>query len=291
MAAGKPSSNEEWITFADDGHRALLDTKKTPMHDAGGKLIGVLGVSRDITERKRAEEERAKLESRFQQQSRLAAMGEMINYIAHQWRQPLNGLGLLIQEMRIHYDMDHFSKECLDVNVDKAMDLIGHMSQTIDDFRNFFKPDKKKVKFSVHEVIKRTVSLVEDSFKNHQIGIALHVKDNPTIFGFPNEYSQVLVNILMNARDALLEKRPDDAKVTVTISNEGERAVVTIADNAGGIPEEIMGKIFEPNFTTKGSDRGTGVGLFMSKSIIEKNMNGRLTAHNTAEGAEFRIEA
>ncbi len=244
----------------------------------------------ETLERLRVVEALREKEQMLLQQSRLAAMGEMINNIAHQWRQPLNVLGLLVQQMRLFYDMGSFSKEYLDTSVTKSMGLINHMSQTIDDFRNFFKPDKEKVAFTIQEVVARTLSLVEDGFKNQQIRIDFQADANPAINGFPNEYSQVLLNILMNARDALLDRRPDDARVTVTIGKEGENAVVTVADNAGGIPEEIMCKIFEPYFTTKGPDRGTGVGLFMSKTIIEKNMRGRLTARNTAEGAEFRIE-
>ena len=244
----------------------------------------------ETLERLRVVEALREKEQLLLQQSRLAAMGEMINNIAHQWRQPLNVLGLLVQQMRLFYDMGSFSREYLDTSVTKSMGLINHMSQTIDDFRNFFKPGKEKVEFTIHEVVARTLSLVEDGFKNQQIRVDFQADANPAIIGFPNEYSQALLNILMNARDALLDRCPDDAKVTVTIGKKGERAVVTIADNAGGIPEEIMCKIFEPYFTTKGPDRGTGVGLFMSKTIIEKNMNGRLTARNTAEGAEFRIE-
>jgi PAS domain S-box-containing protein len=223
------------------------------------------------------------------QQNRLAAMGEMINNIAHQWRQPLNVLGLILQQMRLFYDMGSFSAEYLDTSVTKSMGLINHMSQTIDDFRGFFKPDKEKVEFAVHAVVARTVSLVEDSFKYQHIGIELHSSAQPTIFGFPNEYSQVLLNILMNARDALLERRVAAPLVTVAISREGKKAVVTIADNAGGIPEEILDKVFEPYFTTKGPDKGTGVGLFMSKIIIENNMGGSLTVRNSPEGAEFRV--
>jgi len=170
------------------------------------------------------------------------------------------------------------------------MGLINQMSQTIDDFRNFFKPDKEKVDFAVHEVVARTVALVEDGFKYQQIEIALEASANPVIHGFPNEYCQVLLNILMNARDALLERRPEEALVTVTISKEAGRAVVTISDNAGGIPGEILPRIFEPYFTTKGPDKGTGVGLFMSKIIIENNMGGRLAASNQGEGAQFRVE-
>jgi len=223
------------------------------------------------------------------QQNRLAAMGEMINNIAHQWRQPLNVLGLMLQQMQLFYEMDSFSAEYLETSVAKSMGLINHMSQTIDDFRGFFKPDKEKVSFAVHEVVARTVSLIEDGFKYQQIGISLHASAQPAIFGFPNEYSQVLLNILMNARDALLERRVAAPMVSLTISREAGKAVVTIADNAGGIPEEILEKVFEPYFTTKGPDKGTGVGLFMSKIIIENNMGGSLTVRNLAEGAEFKV--
>jgi signal transduction histidine kinase len=217
-------------------------------------------------------------------------MGEMINSIAHQWRQPLNILGLSVQQMRMYFDKGLFSQEYLHESVNKFMGLINHMSRTIDDFRDFFKPDKEKSKFTIHEQVLRAISLVEDSFSNNHISIEIDVQANPSIIGFPNEFSHVLLNILVNAKDVLLERRPDNAKVTVTLTEEGDRAVVTIADNAGGIAEEIMDKIFEPYFTTKGPNRGTGIGLFMSKIIIEKNMNGRLSVRNISEGAEFRIE-
>lgn len=264
----------------------------------------VVTLERQVAERQRAEQalkqetlERIRVveslrekERMLLQQSRLAAMGEMINNIAHQWRQPLNVLGLQVQQMRLYYDIGSFNREYLDASVTKSMGLINHMSQTIDDFRCFFKPDKEKVEFAIHSVIERTLSLVEDSFKHHQISIVFNVEADPSIIGFPNEYSQALLNIMMNARDVLLERRPPGARVTITLGAAGQRSVVTVSDNAGGIAEEIMDKIFEPYFTTKGPDRGTGVGLFMSKTIIEKNMNGTLTARNTQEGAEIRIE-
>jgi C4-dicarboxylate-specific signal transduction histidine kinase len=134
------------------------------------------------------------------------------------------------------------------------------------------------------------LSLIEDSFKNDQIKINYTLKNDPVIIGFRNEYAQVLLNILNNARDIFEERNIKDPIVSIIIFMEGDRAVVTIADNAGGIPEEIMNKIFEPYFTTKGPQQGTGVGLFMSKTIIEKNMGGRLSARNLSNGAEFRIE-
>jgi signal transduction histidine kinase len=134
------------------------------------------------------------------------------------------------------------------------------------------------------------MSLIEDGFKNQHISIEVVAKDDPGIYGYRNEFAQALLNILNNARDALIEREIDVPRVTITICSENDSAVVTVADNAGGIPEEILEKIFDPYFTTKGPQHGTGVGLFMSKTIIEKNMGGRLAARNIGEGAEFRIE-
>jgi len=241
-------------------------------------------------ERLRAIEDLREKERMLIQQSRQAAMGEMIGNIAHQWRQPLNNLGLMIQSLPLVHRTGEFSQEYLGSVETKAMQMIRHMSQTIDDFRNYFKPDKEKVLFRVSGAIARTISLIEDSFKCHHIDIRIDATEDPVINGYPNEYSQVLLNILINSRDAFLERSVNVPRVTITVGTKNERAVVTIADNAGGIPEEIMNKIFDPYFTTKGPEKGTGVGLFMSKNIIERNMGGRLTARNMASGAEFRIE-
>jgi C4-dicarboxylate-specific signal transduction histidine kinase len=244
----------------------------------------------ETAERLRAMESLREKEQMLLQQSRLAAMGEMIGNIAHQWRQPLNALGLTVQQLRLFYDQGELNRDCLDKSIFQSMELIRHMSRTINDFRNYFKPDKEKAEFRLSESIADTLSLVNASFKNQHIDIEVIAKKDSAIFGYRNEFAQVLLNILNNARDALTERGARDPRVTITIGTEGERAVVIIADNAGGIPEEIMGKIFDPYFTTKDPQRGTGVGLFMSKTIIEKNMGGRLTARNTGEGAEFRIE-
>jgi len=222
-------------------------------------------------------------------QDRRAVMGEMINNIAHQWRQPLNSLGLIIQQLPLFYDSAEFSREFLEENAAKSMDLIKHMSQTINDFRNFFSSDKEIITFDVNLIIGQMVTLIEKSFEYQQIGIAHHHEDAPKITGYPNEFAQVILNILMNARDALVGQHIDDALITIRAFTEGKTTVVTIADNAGGIDSEIIDKLFDPYFTTKGSDKGTGIGLFMSKTIIEKNMGGSLTVHNTRNGAEFRI--
>jgi PAS domain S-box-containing protein len=272
------------------------------------ECIGSVHIAHDISERKNMEDALKKfneeLEERVVQrteelrqkdemlllQSRQAALGEMIGNIAHQWRQPLNILGLGVQSLLMIHDLGELTREYLENSVNNSMAVIQHMSRTIDDFRNFFRPDKESTEFRVSDVISTTLSLIEESFKNENIRIDVRAKNNPGISGYKNEYAQVILNILNNARDVLMERQIEDPKVTFTIGSEDGRAVVTIADNAGGIPEEIIGKIFDPYFTTKGPQVGTGVGLYMSKTIIEKNMNGRLTARNTTDGAEFRIE-
>jgi signal transduction histidine kinase len=223
-------------------------------------------------------------------QDRLAVMGEMINNIAHQWRQPLNTLGLMIQQLPLFYKSGEISEEMLEEYVGNSMELITHMSQTIEDFRNFFRSDKEKVAFSVNQVIARTLALIEKSFKDQNIGIALHPEGAPMANGYPNEYAQVLLNILMNARDELVGHNVDNALISIHTFAEGGTSVVTITDNAGGIADEIIDRLFDPYFTTKERDKGTGIGLFMSKTIIEKNMGGRLTVRNSGSGAEFRIE-
>jgi C4-dicarboxylate-specific signal transduction histidine kinase len=247
-------------------------------------------LEKETAQRLRMAEELREQEQMLLQQSRLAAMGEMIGNIAHQWRQPLNALSLVVQQMLLFYDMGEFNREFLENNVSISKDIIKHMSSTIDDFRNFFRPDKEKIEFKVMGAISGTVSLIADSFKSQHIAVEVIANDEPIIFGYQNEYGQVLLNILNNARDALTERGTVDPRVTITIGAEDKKSIVAVADNAGGIPEEIMHKIFDPYFTTKGPQQGTGVGLFMSKIIIEKNMGGRIYARNTADGAEFRIE-
>ena len=269
----------------------------------------------DITERRRAEaavaqkrleleELNRSLEERIAQavddlrqrdqmlimQDRLVVMGDMINNIAHQWRQPLNILGLVIQQLPLFYEVGELSGELLKEKVGKGMELINHMSRTIDDFKNFFRSDKEKVAFSVGETITKTLNLVENSFKDQEIEITFHPEGNPDIFGYPNEYAQVLLNILMNARDALVGRKVDAGLISIRATEEGGKSVVTIIDNAGGIPGEVMDRLFDPYFTTKGPEQGTGIGLYMSKIIIEKNMGGTLTVRNVAGGAQFRIE-
>ena len=249
-----------------------------------------LALHAETTERLRLLEALRTKEQQFMQQSRHAAMGEMIGNIAHQWRQPLNALALTIQCMQLDYKGGNFSKKDLDDCVINSMDLIEHMSRTIDDFTDFFRPDKEKISFNVRKEISKTLTLIGSVFNGHKIKIDVNQTGDPVTYGHPNEYSQVLLNILFNARDAILSKKILNSEIMINLFIEDGKSVVTITDNAGGIQEDIIDRIFDPYFTTKSADKGTGVGLYMSKIIIEKNMSGRLSARNTGSGAEFRIE-
>jgi len=223
-------------------------------------------------------------------QNRLATMGEMINNIAHQWRKPLNTLGLTIQDFLMLQELSESDRKSLEEGVSNAMELIKHMSQTIDDFKNYLKPDKEKVKFRIYDVVKRALLLLEENCCRQEIRIDVVENDTGNIQGYPNELLQALLNILINAIDALTEKGDADRRITITIDAGPQNSVLTVADNAGGIHEKIMDQIFDPYITSKESGKGTGIGLYLSRTIIEKSMGGNLTARNIPGGAEFRIE-
>ncbi len=221
--------------------------------------------------------------------SRQAAMGEMIGNIAHQWRQPLNSIGLIVQDVEDAYEYEELNKEYLHNSVSEMMEIIKYMSQTIDDFRSFFKPDREKLKFNVKNNIGKSVSLLQATFKNNNIDLNIDINKGIFILGYPNEFSQVIINILNNAKDIILERKIEKGKVMIKSFYHFKDTIISITDNAGGISQKIIDKIFNPYFTTKHESQGTGIGLHMAKSIIEKNMGGFLQVQNTKDGAEFRI--
>lgn len=280
----------------------------SPIRDSKGVMTGAVHIARDITERKRAEQRIERLNRTLEkrisaevahnrekdhlmiQQSRLAALGEMIGNIAHQWRQPLNAVGLIVQSLLDPFDNEGPDREQLAQSVGQAMEIIQHMSQTIDDFRGFFKPEKESCAFSLSDVIRKAVSLVEAGFRSNAVAVTLDLKEDVRIVGYPNEYAQVLLNLLHNAKDIAIERRIRNPWVKIRLRSKGGRSVVTVSDNAGGIPASVRDRIFEPYFSTREQGKGTGIGLYMSKSIIEKSMGGRLLARSRAGGAEFIIE-
>lgn len=188
------------------------------------------------------------------------------------------------------YEYEELTKETIDATTNNSMRLIRHMSQTIEAFRNYFKPEKEMASFSVNTALANTLAIIAGSFKHENISIEVDYAADPVVYGYQNEFAQSLLNILNNSKDAIKEKGIAEPKVCIAIERNNDKAVVTISDNAGGVPEEILPKIFDPYFSTKGPHNGTGIGLYMAKSIIEKKMGGTLTVHNTGVGAQFRIE-
>jgi C4-dicarboxylate-specific signal transduction histidine kinase len=221
------------------------------------------------------------------QQNRFAAMGEMINNIAHQWRQPLNVISLIVQGLPECKDL---SQKELDFEVERIMGVILHMSQTIDDFRYFFRQDKEKSRFTANQAVAKAIEFISPSLIVKDIHISITEQPEVGIFGYSNEYAQVLLNILSNAKDVLMERDVAEPHICISISRAEDRSVVTITDNGGGISPDVMHRIFDPYFTTKEKALGTGIGLYMSKIIIEQNMGGSLTAVNVEGGVAFRIE-
>jgi len=222
-------------------------------------------------------------------QARFAAMGEMIGNIAHQWRQPLNVLSLLLQNCIFSYRNGSLDTEYIDHLENKGNSMIQTMSTTIDDFRNFFDPNKKKVEFNINDQIEKSVTLLKGFFLQYQIDIKNSMQQQINAFGYANEFSQVILNILTNAKDALIEKNNIDRNIYINGNETSSEIFIEISDTAGGIPKEIIEKVFDPYFTTKEEGKGTGIGLYMSKVIIENNMGGTLCVNNNDTGAVFII--
>ncbi len=224
------------------------------------------------------------------QQNRQAALGEMLDHITHQWKQPLNSISLIIQDLEETASDGELTDEHVEATVGKTMALLDHMAQTIDIFRGFYRPDKEKKVFNIKDSIDQALAFVAPAFRYHSIAVELDVDPGLTAFGYPKEYAQVLLNILANARDVFRARVTEKPRLILRAFAEDNTTVVTITDNAGGIPETIKDKIFDFYFTTNESNGGTGIGLYMSKNIIEKNMGGTLSVVNTDSGAQFRIE-
>ncbi len=226
-------------------------------------------------------------------QSKQLALGEMLGNIAHQWRQPLNALGLYIQDVRDAYEFKELDGAYLKKVTDESMEIIHRMSDTIDDFRTFYAPETEKGYFSLARMIEEVRKLLEEQLR--QLHICLVVGEgDATLYGYSNEFKQVLLNLINNAKDAITArirgKEIDEGCITISVEHDGTTARITVQDDGGGIDEAIFEKIFEPYFTTKFKSQGTGIGLYMSKTIIERNMEGRIYAENVNGGAKIVIE-
>lgn len=246
-------------------------------------------VAQEIEERMKKEYEVNEKERMLIHQSKLANMGEMIGNIAHQWRQPLTELSAILIAIELFFERGKLSAQKLTEKMNMAQKQIGFMSHTIEDFRNFFASGKEKKVYNVEEPLKETLNLMHSSLHNNHIEISLHVNASVLVEGYANEIAQAILNIVSNAQDVLIERSIKNPKITIRVKEEQHKAIIEIADNAGGIHVEPIEKIFEPYFSTKHAKSGTGIGLYMCKNIIEKNNYGELHVKNLNEGAVFTI--
>ena len=223
------------------------------------------------------------------QKAKMADMGEMIGNIAHQWRQPLAINNTLLSILKEKAQMEILDTAEVVEKLGEMENNIQYMSKTIDDFMRFYHPAKKKTLFSVTDVVEHALTIMRPILK--KAGIALHFQscDDAYVKGYMNEYTQVVVAILTNAKDALMERGRSDALIDVTLTMQEGDVILSISDNAGGIEADHLHRIFDPYFTTKHKSMGTGLGLYIAKMIIEKNMGGILTAKNARNGARFEI--
>jgi len=298
----------EWIHVNATGEEFWTEVVLTQMIQNKESIIHV--VWRDISQRKETELElehlRENLESRVEQelaknrlkdqqmlqQSKLAQMGEMIAMIAHQWRQPLNAISLTSGNLQLKLMMGDIDKEYFAKEIELIDGYSQHLSKTIDDFRGFFREDKIKANASLENIVNETLSIIQISAETKNIKIITEFDCDVEIETYPNEVKQVVLNIIKNAEDILLEMNIENPTITIRTLCDTESGTkqIIIKDNAGGIPEDIIDKIFDPYFSTKLEKDGTGLGLYMSKNIIEEHCGGKLSVTNDELGAVFVIE-
>ncbi len=222
-------------------------------------------------------------------QSRLAQMGEMISMIAHQWRQPLNTLSILSQTVVLKYHLNKLDDTVILQFNESSKKQIHQMSNTIDDFRNFFKPEKQMIEFCINDVLNDTIEMIKSVLELNEIDVVFDSQEEFVILGYPNELGQALLNIINNSKDALIDNNIKNKEINILLNKDNKNITLTISDNAGGIPSDIIDKIFDPYFSTKEEKNGTGLGLYMTKLIIEDHMNGKIIVENNSEGAVFKL--
>jgi signal transduction histidine kinase len=219
--------------------------------------------------------------------SRHSQMGEMIAMITHQWKQPLNVINLVVNVLKIDLTKKSLQKEDIEKKLNDILKQVRYMNQTVNDFQNFFNPFKEKIIFNLHENIQAVLDLVKYEYVHKNIQLNLTGETKIMAYGFPNEFSQVILSLLKNAKDAFMEHPHKEMEITINVTETDGNPIVTITDNAGGVPEKILKNVFDLYVTTK--EEGSGLGLNIAKSMIERHMNGRIEVKNVEKGAQFSI--
>lgn len=241
--------------------------------------LRILNSSLEIRIKKEVENSRKKDQIMFQQ-ARLASLGEMLQNIAHQWRQPLGALMMIVQSFQAKFISGKLNEAFIDSRVEDAQLLAKNMSETLEDFRTFFNPNKTQRKFNLKKVIEKSLELAKYQNEKEAIAVYFNFQEDIWVYGFENELIHVLLNLLNNSKDALIDEKVHEKKIWIVIKQTSTNALINVIDNAGGIKNDIMTKVFDPYFTTKHQSVGTGIGLYMSKQMIEKHMHGEIWCKN-----------
>jgi C4-dicarboxylate-specific signal transduction histidine kinase len=272
----------------DDGRIKWVIEKCQTTFDSDGKPLVSTGIVFDITKEYLFQQQQDEL---ILQQQKLSSLGEMIGNIAHQWRQPLTLISTLSTGTIFQKEMGSLDDKILVKNMENINDNAQYLSNTIDTFRDFIK-DKKEVKEVVlQKSIHSALTIIETSLKNNNIQLNTQINNDKEIkMIMPSgELSQVIINIVNNAKDILIEKKVEQPWIELNLFEENNKVIISIEDNGGGVPESIIEKIFEPYFTTKHQSQGTGLGLHMSYRIVTESLDGELYVQNTQNGAKFYI--
>ena len=246
-------------------------------------------ISKPIDDLNKAQAKLLEQEDIMITQSKHAAMGEMISMIAHQWRQPISVISMQANNILLNIELDTLETESLKKTAKNIGLQTQELSKTIDDFRNFFKPNKHSGDVYFQEILDSTFSVIGKSIQSNKIELLIDKDESLKIDTYERELVQVFINIINNAKDVLVENSVQEAKIFITIKQHGSSAHISICDNGGGIDEEIMDEIFNPYFSTKGEKNGTGLGLYMSKTIVNKHLKGIISSSNVNGGACFNI--
>ena len=246
-------------------------------------------LNRELDSRVKKEVEKNKEQEQIlMQKSKFIALGETISLIAHQWRQPISELGAIMMNIKLHHKLNKLDFELMNKKSKEVDTLLEYMSKTIDDFRTFFKPNKLKQDFNINDSIQRVIQITKPMLEEYNIKMILNIDKTITILSYQNEFEQVILNLISNAKDALMSDNIKNPTISIDVSKD-ESINIKLKDNAKGIKRELISRIFDPYFTTKDDANGTGIGLYMSKIIIEKNMGGEIRVQSSEKGSCFRI--
>ena len=275
------------------------------VRDEQGDPIHFVAQMLDITERKRLETELRQLNESLEkrvaeevarnreqdlilnQQARLAATGQMIHNIAHQWKQPISALSIILSNLKDDFQFRELTPDALDDTLKQARRVLQNMTGTIDDFCNFFRPDRAATTFDVAQAVEDALAIMSATLKNHRIEVVRSLAPGLKAHGYPNQFAHAVLNLISNAKEVIDQRTPPNGRVEIRLGEENGMAQLTVQDNGGGIATDVLPKLFDPYFTTKAA--GSGIGLYMTKMIIERNFNGTIEVRNQDDGALFTL--